>query len=273
MAMTFAPATGALSSSTSEWVIVQGGAVRLIRASEPNADGTYRGGIEFRLEDGWHTYWRYPGEAGIPTEASFVNSVNLASAELMFPAPEAYSDGFSTSLIYSDKVVLPLLIKRMDEKRPAIVNANLTFGICKDICVPGQAEVSLILPANATKDEAADKIVSAAFAEVPIAQGDMPSLFPKIAVTGEGKDRVVKISAKVHAKDKSPSLFIEGPEGSYHGVPELTSVKKGRASWTLPFIGLPEDKSEIELRLTLVTNDGAFEETQVINVPQESTSD
>ncbi|KZL27262.1 protein-disulfide reductase DsbD domain-containing protein [Pseudovibrio sp. Ad37] len=267
-----ASVSSALSSSVSEWVIVQGGAVRLLRASEPNTDGLYRGGIEFRLEEGWHTYWRYPGEAGIPTEASFVNSVNIASAELMFPAPKAYSDGFSTSLIYSDKVVLPLLIKRMDDGRPAILNANLTFGICKDICIPGQAEVSLVFPAATMKDDVADKLVNDAFARVPITQGDMPSLFPEIKITGEGKDRTVNISAKVSSKDKSPELFIEGPVGSYHGVPKLTSVKKGRAHWTMSYIGLPEDVSDIELRLTLVTKDGAFEETQSVSVPQASAS-
>ncbi|EEA94093.1 protein-disulfide reductase DsbD domain-containing protein [Pseudovibrio sp. JE062] len=267
-----ASVSSALSSSVSEWVIVQGGAVRLIRASEPTPDGLYRGGIEFRLEDGWHTYWRYPGEAGIPTEASFVNSVNIASAELMFPAPKAYSDGFSTSLIYSEKVVLPVLLKRMDDARPAILNANLTFGICKDICIPGQAEVSLVFPAVTMKDEVADKLVNDAFALVPIAQGDLPSQFPEIKVVGEGKERQIEISAKVPAKEKAPELFVEGPAGSYHGVPKLTSVKKGKAHWTLPYIGLPEDVSELELRLTLVTKDGAFEETQNVSVPQTTAS-
>ncbi len=260
--------SSALSSSVSEWVIVQGGAVRLLRASEPDTDGLYRGGIEFRLEEGWHTYWRYPGEAGIPTEASFVNSVNIASAELMFPAPRAYSDGFSTSLIYSDKVVLPLLIKRLNDGRPAILSANLTFGICKDICIPGQAEVSLVFPTTTIKDEFTDKLINESFAKVPVTQGDLPSIFPEIEITGESMDRTVNISAKVSSKDKSPELFIEGPTGSYNGVPKLISVKKGEAHWTMPYIGLPEDESDIELRLTLVTEDGAFEETQIVSAPQ-----
>ncbi|KZL18763.1 hypothetical protein PsAD2_02278 [Pseudovibrio axinellae] len=267
-----ASVTSALSSNVSEWVIVQGGAVRLVRASEPNTDGLYRGGIEFRLEKGWHTYWRYPGEAGIATEASFGNSVNIASAEVMFPAPQTYSDGFSTSLIYSDKVVLPFLIKRLDDGRPAILNTNLTFGICKDICIPGTAEVSLVFPANTIRDDVADKLVDKAFSQVPIAQGEMPSLFTKLQVVGEGKDRNLNISAKVPAKETSPELFVEGPAGSYHGVPELSLVTKGKASWTLPYIGLPEDVSDIELRLTLVTKEGAFEETQNLSVPQLSAS-
>lgn len=266
------PVTSAFSSNVSEWVIVQGGAVRLLRASEPNADGIYRGGVEFRLESGWHTYWRYPGEAGIPTEASFVNSVNVAEAELLFPAPETYNDGFSTSLIYTDKVILPLLIKRFNDGRPAVLNADLTFGICKDICIPGQVEVSMILPTKSAKDEIADKLVQDAFAKLPIGQGDMPSQFSATKIVGKGKDRTLNFTAKIPRGDKAPELFVEGPAGSYHGVPSLDSVKKGKAKWSLSYNGLPEDVSKLDLRLTLVTTDGAYEETQSVEVPQSTSS-
>ncbi|SDQ79982.1 protein-disulfide reductase DsbD domain-containing protein [Pseudovibrio sp. Tun.PSC04-5.I4] len=271
-ALLTAPVTSAFSSNVSEWVIVQGGAVRLLRASEPNADGIYRGGIEFRLESGWHTYWRYPGEAGIPTEASFVNSVNVAEAEVLFPAPETYNDGFSTSLIYTDKVILPVLIKRFNDGRPAVLNADLTFGICKDICIPGQAEVSMILPTKSANDVVADKLVQEAFAKLPIGQGDMPSQFSATKITGEDKDRTLTFTAKVPRGDKAPELFVEGPAGSYHGVPLLGSVKKGKAKWSLPYNGLPEDVSKLDLRLTLVTTDGAYEETQSVEVPQSASS-
>lgn len=262
------PMTSAYSSNVSEWVIVQGGAVRLVRASEANADGMYRAGVEFRLEEGWHTYWRYPGEAGIPTEANFGSSVNLRSAELLFPAPETYSDGFSTSLVYKERVLLPLLVERTDETRPTIVNATLNFGICKDICVPGEADLSLMLPVNSLKDDDADKLINDAFASLPIGIGDMPSQFSKLEVTGTGKDRLVTFVAEVPRGEKQPELFVEGPAGSYHGVPKLVSVKKGKATWTIPFIGFPKDQAKMDLRLTLVTKNGAFEETQVLNVPQ-----
>ncbi len=273
VAVLSASISAALSSNVSEWVIVQGGAVRLIRASEPTADGLYRAGVEFRLEEGWHTYWRYPGEAGIPTEASFTDSINVGTAELIFPAPQAYFDGFSTSVIYSDNVVLPLLIKRENDRRPSILNAHLTFGICKDICIPGEAEVSLVFPTSTTlEDKVADKLIDDAFAAVPVAQNDLPSLFPEIEIVGEGKDRKVNVSARVASDDGSPELFIEGPEGSYHGVPKLTGVKDGQAHWSMPYNGLPDDVSNLELRLTLVTKDGAFEETQNVPVPPAGAS-
>ena len=91
-------------AGTSQWFQATGGEVRLIAAGgPPEADGTYRAALEIRAQDGWKTYWRYPGDSGIPTSADFSGSGNVAAATLAFPAPERHEDPYSTTIGYEGR--------------------------------------------------------------------------------------------------------------------------------------------------------------------------
>jgi hypothetical protein len=79
--------TAALAAA-SEWVTVKGGAVRLITAGPPE-NGTYWAGLEFQLEPGWHTYWRYPGEAGIPPQIAWTATSNIKDKDSSVPGSGA----------------------------------------------------------------------------------------------------------------------------------------------------------------------------------------
>ncbi|MDD7911293.1 protein-disulfide reductase DsbD family protein [Pseudovibrio exalbescens] len=250
-----------------EWFEVEGGAVRLIRASTPEDDGTYKAGLEFQLEPGWHTYWRYPGEAGIPTEANFNGSTNLANAELLFPAPKRYSDGFSTSLIYDGNVILPLKLQRQSDARTTVLNMTVTFGVCQHICIPEQQELSLVLPRHTTEDAEADAIIEAAFAKLPAqANGNAP--VTEIAVVPTDSTPVITFSAPVSTTESTAyDLFVEGPEGSYNSVPKRLESSDHIARWQLPLTGFPKDLQELDLRLTLITPQGAVEQEAALSLP------
>jgi DsbC/DsbD-like thiol-disulfide interchange protein len=110
-------------------------------------DGSRLAAIEIRLNPGWHTYWRVPGDAGIPPSFDWGGSKNLASVTTEWPRPVLFdSDGIQT-IGYSGTVVLPVRLVPRDPRAPMDLALAVFFGVCADICVPNQAEaVALIAP-------------------------------------------------------------------------------------------------------------------------------
>ncbi len=135
--------------------IVQGGR---------DADGKPLAAIVLTLQQGWKTYWRSPGEGGgIPPEFDWTGSQNLAGADIIWPAPIVWGDVGMTNIGYQDKLTLPLALLPIDPAKPLAVQATISFGICKDICIPAYAtltaDVSGNLPAQVT--------ITQALADVP----------------------------------------------------------------------------------------------------------
>src|SRR5271169_5297884 len=100
------------------------------------ADGTGQAGFEVKLAPGAITYWRDPGESGVPPTFDFSGSVNLARAEVGFPAPKriAEPDG-SEAFGYSEGVVFPLLIEAKDRSQPVMLALKANYAVCEKICL------------------------------------------------------------------------------------------------------------------------------------------
>jgi len=109
----FAAATG--------WVGDNHAAARLITATEATGSASaIEAGLEIRLAPGWHTYWRSPGDAGIPPSIDWAGSDNLAHAEIAWPAPQRWSlQGFETAG-YENHVVLPIALTLAQPGRPVV---------------------------------------------------------------------------------------------------------------------------------------------------------
>ena len=107
--------------------------------------GTWLAGVRMRLDDGWKTYWRSPGELGIPPSFDFSDSRNVADVEVRWPAPSVTHDGFGWVVGYEDEVILPLVVTPRDSALPVSLSLELDYAICRDICVPmdGRAERAL----------------------------------------------------------------------------------------------------------------------------------
>jgi len=239
---------------------VHGGAVRLI-ATGPVEDGHYLAGLEFVLEPGWHTYWRYPGDAGIPPQISLSGSENVRNFEVLYPAPERYSDGFSQSIVYHDGIVLPIRIVPEDPARDTRFSVEVLFGVCKDICVPGDAVLTLDLSPASETDQLAARLIARDQAAVPgqAAGGALEILDISLS---EQKDSL-RIEAKV-PDDTTPDLFAAGPEGSYIGLPKLTEHTGGTAVWRLSTNGLTINGDDRVLRLVLTAGDEAVEHLEPV---------
>ncbi len=119
--------------------------------------------LHLALEPGWKTYWRVPGEAGVPPVVRFDGSQNVASVQVVWPAPEVFEVNGLRTVGYHDDLLLPLEITPESPGKPVILAADLELGICHDICVP----VQLSLRAELTGPGAADPAIAAALAAEP----------------------------------------------------------------------------------------------------------
>lgn len=218
--------------------------------------GTWLAGIEITLDDGFKTYWRNPGESGLPPRFDWSGSKNVAKVDLRWPAPERHEDAAGTSYIYSRKVVLPLLVTPAAPDEPVRLAVTVDYGICKDICIPAHADLDLTLSRDAP-DRAA---VAAALARVPSPQplggaGDL-AIASVEPIGGDKRALAVDVRAPSGAK---PVLFAEMPENWYAS----TSGADGSGRFTVTIEEKPGDAAgPVPLTLTLVAGDKAVE-TQV----------
>ena len=127
-------------------------------------DGTRIAALEITLAEGWHTYWRAPGDAGIPPSFNWQGSRNLASATPAWPRPTVYSQNGMRSIIYTGRLVLPISLTPKTSDKPIRVKGTVDIGVCKDICVPFQIVVDETIKADST---AATQAIKTALATVP----------------------------------------------------------------------------------------------------------
>jgi DsbC/DsbD-like thiol-disulfide interchange protein len=111
-------------------------------------DGTHVAGLAIALAPGWKTYWRSPGDAGIPPLVDFSRSTNLAKGTVEFPAPTTFDINGMTSVGYTSDVIFPLLLTPEVADSPMHVEAHVMLGVCKDICVPFEITVAADLLAG-----------------------------------------------------------------------------------------------------------------------------
>ena len=204
------------------WDIGLHSAARLIAGStaiDPASSATALG-IEFRLEPGWKTYWRSPGDAGLPPEIDWSGSENLAKAAIQWPLPERETlFGFET-FVYHDRVVLPVIASAVDPSRPIRLRAHVTYLVCEVLCVPAEATLALDLaPPPGTPTALSDLIASFA-AKVPTHIGG--DIAVERALLTEGHDGLaLEVTVRAQTPFANPDLLVEGPRALRFGKPRF----------------------------------------------------
>lgn len=130
-------------------------------------DGTGRhmAALRIDLAPGWKTYWRSPGEGGIPPLFDWSRSDNLREVALHWPTPHAFEQLGLTSIGYRDRLILPIEVTPARPGAPITLDAALTIGVCQDICLPVERDLRVTLPANGG---APDPLIRAALADRPL---------------------------------------------------------------------------------------------------------
>ena len=207
-----AGASLAASPGESPWVGETFSKVRLVSGSVAGmSDGQMIAGVQIRLEPGWKTYWRMPGDSGVPPTFDWSGSKNLRSAEVLYPAPHRFTDASGTAIGYEDEVVFPVMVtpERLDE--PVELKLNVDYGLCKTLCIPNQANLSIELPAHAA-GKADDPLLSR-FVDLvpkPAETGKLPALGGIEAKLDSTKPELI-IDANFADGATGTDLFVEAP--------------------------------------------------------------
>lgn len=250
----------AWAADASAWSQDSKSAVRLISGASKNG-GALRAGVEVKLQSGWHTYWRYPGDAGVPPRFSFAGSENVKAARVSFPAPKLFSDDSGNSIGYSDSVIFPVEIEPREPGKPVIARLNIEYAVCEKLCIPAEGKAELPLAAGPSTQESA---LSAAEARVPKKVSAAQAGLSARRVNDAAKPLV---AVDMTAPSGAPvALFVEGPTADWAlPVPKPTQgAPSGHRHFGFELDGLPpgvNPKAPFELTFTIVQGDRLVEVT------------
>lgn len=118
------------------------------------SDGTHMAGLRVQLAPGWKTYWRAPGDGGIPPRFAWSGSENLSGAAFHWPVPEVFHQNDMRSIGYSDTVIIPVELTLPESSAGARMRGEVQIGICDEICVPVMLSFDAELPPTSTRDPA-----------------------------------------------------------------------------------------------------------------------
>src|SRR5438128_9604276 len=151
------------AEDASPWQRDAHSAVRLLAGSRSGT--VLLGGVAIQLQPGWKTYWRTPGDSGVPPRFDFSRSENIEAVTVLWPAPMKFDDGAGGhSLGYRDQVVLPLRIVAKNADKPVTLRAEINYAVCEKICIPVQASAELAFTSVASTE---DSVLFAALDGVP----------------------------------------------------------------------------------------------------------
>lgn len=148
------------------------------------SDGHRMAALRLTLAPGWHTYWRAPGDAGIPPGFDWSGSSNLKAVAIHWPVPQVFDLGGMRSIGYENTLVLPLELTPKRAGKPIALNAKVALGVCQDICLPATLEVSARLDGAGGKDPAIRRALAAG-PETP-AQAGLTKAVCTVAPSADG---------------------------------------------------------------------------------------
>lgn len=248
-------------SFASSWSKQAGGIGEMRLVAGGRSKGLYDVAVQIKLAPSAVTYWRQPGEAGVPPQFSFAGSENVASAEVLYPAPTRLDEGGIEAFGYRGGVTFPIRVKPSDAMKPSRLNLSLDYAVCDRICVPAKGHAELFLPQNGDSPEQA--LIAAAEARVPAAlPADETDQFAiHVALDDKTKPQWSFVwKGAMPASD----LFVEGPDGW-----AFETHKTAKNAFTLTAIETPAPISSpgrISVRLTLTGPDKAYEFTAPLAV-------
>ena len=258
-------APAAMAADASSWDGDARSAMRLI-AGNARAGETLRAGIEIRLAPGWKTYWRYPGDSGVPPVIDFSKSENVKSVTLSFPAPHRFTGEDGSSIGYKGGVLLPLRVVAADAKRPVTLRVDLDYAICERLCVPAKGSARLDLDGARSAHDAALGAAEAAVPK-PARLGDEGALAIR-AIRREAGSPHPRVIVDVASPAATPlDLFVEGPTADWAlPLPEPIAGPPGLRRFAFDLDGLPPGAiaDGARLRFTLTSGEQAIDVTAVL---------
>jgi DsbC/DsbD-like thiol-disulfide interchange protein len=210
----------------SPWVEGFNNKVRLI-AGRTMPQGGLVAGIDIAMSAGWKTYWRTPGEAGgVPPEFDWSASENLSDAKVLYPAPHRLIDKAGATIGYKDRVLFPVALTAKDPALPIVLKLKAAYGVCKELCVPAEAELDITVPPEADVSNDIAAVLPSVPRAKPIQETDPVVSKWRLEVRAGKPVLVIEVS------DPSGSIgdaFVDAAGGVYVPLPKKISGSGGNA--------------------------------------------
>ncbi|PTM39029.1 protein-disulfide reductase DsbD domain-containing protein [Bosea sp. 124] len=260
-----APAS-AQEAAMSPWAKTDHAALRLI-AGATAPSGKQRVGVEIVMAPGYKTYWRSPGDFGVPPIFDWSGSTNIGGLDVRWPAPERFKDGNGYSIGYVGEVVIPVSVQPVDPNKPVMLVLKLDYAVCEKICIPVKGEARLWLEPGVTAVTSPRLESFEARVPVPVKLGPHKGKLSVLeAKLDEGAiDPGLRLVLQAPPDGTVEDVFIEGAGMWSFGKPTLSRQADGTtvalmriieqpkgAAGPVPFIITVRGKpSAIETRLEL----------------------
>jgi DsbC/DsbD-like thiol-disulfide interchange protein len=230
--------------------------LRLI-AARGLSNGAYDAGIAIDMSPGSHTYWKQPGDAGVPPVFDFNGSENVAKAEVRYPVPARISDQGLEAFGYAHRVVFPVVVTPIDPAKPAVLKADVTYAICNTICIPEHGGATLELRPSGPDIDGGE--VRAALAAVPAAASASDRESLSVVPNAAPRSWTLTWSGTPAVDD----IFAAAPEGFYFATkkigPNRFSLKSDEPA------GLAK-VNHVPVEFTLVCANRGLVETRTLDV-------
>lgn len=242
----------AMAAETPWQDVAPGSRVRLISSDVQTPDGTTLVALEIDMPHGTNTYWRVPGETGIPTQFDFSASSGVADYEALWPFPLLETKTGFVDFVYRGPTVLPVELKL--DGAPVDLKLDVVMGVCSDICVP--VMVSFALPLSfAAPDRAQGLRIAQALALTPLPWTDPRD--PIDVVVFDAAADALAVSIGDPRVDPSSLIADAGEGGQLFGAPQKSPDGK---LVLVPLLG-GESSRDVEgmpVRFTFMTEIGPF---------------
>lgn len=232
--------------------IAPGVRLRMISSDVLKPDGTTMVALELDMPSTYNTYWRVPGESGIPTEIDTSDSSNVSGHEILWPYPLIETKGGLTDFVYRGPTVLPVELKLAGER--ADLTASVVMGVCSDICVPAMASFSLPLD-FARPDRGQGLRIAQAVALAPQPWSDARPLLG--AVHWDAAANAISVAVTDPRVDPLSLIADASAAGQLFGAPQKSP---DGSAVLLPLLG-GADQAALEgmpVSLTFMTEMGPF---------------
>jgi DsbC/DsbD-like thiol-disulfide interchange protein len=251
----------AASASASPWIDSSNSKARLVSGTvELDGKPTLIAGVQLRMNPEWKTYWKNPGDSGVPPSFDWTGSTNLKHAEVLYPAPHRFADGDGTAIGYRDEVLFPVRLTPEREGEPITLKLAFDYGLCKDLCIPNGVKLGLALGPSTGKGDAA--LIETYLARVPkpAAPGILPGV-KGIETKFDGAPPELIVDAAFPPQATGSDLFIDAGNAFVPVPTPLGPLADGRQRFAVTFAS-PAEVEAIKgktLTLTLVSEQGSTE--------------
>ena len=225
------PATASAMQTATDWSVGHKSQTRLIVGSMPGEQGeaVYYAGLEIKMEPGWKTYWRQPGDdGGIPPYFNWSKSINLKDTSVLFPAPRRFVEPTGESIGYKKHVVLPVKIEAVNASQKLGLAVQFEYGVCREICIPAQAKLALEVDLQQLRQMPPQ--LAKAINQVPSSGKQAGSSLPKllnVQADYDGPKPTLKFRGSFSGDLNQADLFVDAGRRIYLPITKKTGNNGG----------------------------------------------